>query len=297
MVAATAVPLQVRLEMAHASLQWLAESEHLRLLHIKGVAVDERLRWPGRQGSDADVLVSARDADALLAALLRQGWSLASDFRHGSSFEHAAALRHVQLGWADVHRYYPGFGGDPDTVFDRLWNEHETTMLAGVACPVPNLPAQALVLILHAARSPRSATAERDIEVCWRTATPELRAGIEDLVERLDAEVGFAAAVGDLDAYRDRPEYALWSVAAHGGSRLEEWRARISVAPTWRAKAAVLLRAPLVNTEHLAMVLWRPPTRVEVVREFFARPWRGVVDEFRTRRRRWRARRTRSDAG
>jgi hypothetical protein len=277
------VPLSVRLEMAHASLQWVADAENIRLLHIKGSAIDDRLRWPGRQGSDADVLVPARDAAALVDALQRHDWTLTSEFRHGSSFEHAAALRHEQFGWADVHRYYPGFGGDPDEMFDRLWADRGSIRLADVACAVPSVPAQALVLLLHAARSPGSGSAERDIDIAWHSADPELRAQVEELVDRLDAEVGFAAAVGDLDAYRDRPEYELWRVAARGGSRLDEWRARIKAAPTWRSRVSVVLRAPLVNTEHLAMVLWRRPTRLEVVREFFARPYRGVLDEVRTR--------------
>lgn len=277
------VPPRIRLEMGHAHLQWIADHEGVRLLHIKGVALDERLRWPGRQGTDADVLVSANDADAYVTALQRHGWVLGNAFQNNSSFEHAAALRHTDFGWADVHRYFPGFARDPDAVFDRLWRDHETIELAARSCAVPSLPAQILVLVLHAARSPGTGHSHQDLEASWEVADAEMRSAVRQLVDELDAQVGFAAALGGLEAYRDRPEYELWRVASQGGSRLDEWRARIRAAPDKRSKLSLVLRAPMVNTEHLAMVLWRQPTRLEIVREFFARPYRGVVDEVRTR--------------
>jgi hypothetical protein len=293
MVATAAdVPPRIRLEMGHAHLQWVADDAGLRLLHIKGVALDERLRWAGRQGTDADVIVPASDADAYVNALQRHGWVLGNAFENNSSFEHAAALRHVDFGWADVHRYFPGFAKDPDAVFDRLWDDHLTIELAGRWCAVPSLPAQRLVLILHAARSPGSGHSSHDIVASWDAADAEMRGEIEQLVEELDAHVGFAAAMGELAAYRDRPDYELWRVASQGGTRLEEWRARIKAAPTRRAAWTLVLRAPLVNVEHLTMVLWRRPSRREILSEFFARPGRAIRDELRTRRRRRRHRAT-----
>ena len=280
------VPPRVRLEMGHAHLQWVAAHEGIRLLHIKGVALDKRLSWPGREGTDADVLVPASDADGYVAALQRYGWVLGNDFKNNSSFEHAAALRHLDFGWADVHRYFPGFSTAPDKAFDRLWRDHGQIFIAGRLCAVPSLPAQALVLLLHAGRSPGAANAKQDVERSWDSADEDLRHDVLALVEELDAHVGFASAVGDLDAYHDRPDYELWRVASRGGSRLEEWRARIKAAPTRRAALTVVLRAPLVNVEHLAMVRSRPPTRREIVMEFFARLGRAVRDEWRTRRRR-----------
>jgi hypothetical protein len=157
--------------------------------------------------------------------------------------------------------------------------------LAGRPCAVPSLPAQVLVLILHAGRSPSSGHSHRDIEASWGAADPELRREIQRLLEELDAHLGFAAAMGGLDGYRERRDYELWRVASEGGTRLDEWRARIKAAPTRRAALTLVLRAPLVNVEHLAMVLSRPPTRWEILREFFARPGRAVQDEWRSRRR------------
>jgi hypothetical protein len=280
------VPTRVRIEMAHAHLQWVATAENVPLLHIKGAALDDRIRFPGREGSDADILVRASEADRYLVALQRYGWLLASHFRNGSSFEHAATLRHQELGWADVHRYNPGFALPPDEAFDVLWADRQSITLAGRRCDVPSLPAQALVLMLHAARSPQSGRAESDLQYAWRAADPELRADVTQLVERLDAHVGFAAATGHLDHFRSHPHYRLWKVASEGGTRLEEWWARFRAAPSIPDAIMLIVRVPLVNREHLAMVLWRAPTRSELVREFFARPLRAIRDEGAAWRRR-----------
>ena len=70
---------------------------------------------------------------------------------------------------------------------------------------------------------------------------------------------------------------------------MEEWVARVWAAPTPGAAIRLALRAPLVNTEHLAHRIGRKPTRLEVLREFVARPYRGVAQELaRLRRQRGR---------
>jgi hypothetical protein len=283
MVSEADVPTQVRMQMAHAHVQWVAQGRQVRLLHIKGLALDERLRWKGREGSDADILAPAGRAEELVDALQGAGWLVASTFRNGSAFEHAATLRHEEFGWADIHRGFPGLSGDPDETFDRLWADRGEREIGGFACAVPSLAAQTLVLLLHAARSP-GGRAALDIETVWDGATSEMRTEVLTLVDHLQAHVGFAAAVGNLDAYRDHAEYPLWRVASRGGTRVEEWRARVMAAPTWRAALALVVRAPLVNVQHLQMVLWRPPTRREIVVEFFARPVRGLTEELRALR-------------
>jgi hypothetical protein len=96
--------------------------------------------------------------------------------------------------------------------------------------------------------------------------------------------VGFAAGVGGLDVYGDRRDHDLWQVVSSGGTRVEEWRARIKAARSRRAALTLALRAPLVNTEHLAMVFGRPPSSREVAVEFFARPVRGVREQLSNRR-------------
>jgi hypothetical protein len=284
--AATTAPLEVRVEIAHAAVERMAERHGFRLLHVKGPALDDRLRWPGRFGTDADVLVPRRDAEGFLGVLQQSGWELHSRFENNSSFEHAATLWHTQWGYVDVHRTMPGFGIEPDAAFDLLWSRRASARIASIACPVPDHAGQALILILHAGRSRPSARATADLQAAWYTATPAEREAVEELVRELEADVGFAAAVGDLDAYRDAKDYHLWRVASRGGTRIDEWVARMRAAPSPGSALKLLGRSLVVNTDHLAMVRGHAPSRSEVVVEFFARFGRVVREEAVRRRRR-----------
>nr|NLI51550.1 nucleotidyltransferase family protein [Propionibacterium sp.] len=273
------VPLAVRVQLGHAAVQSVVDAVGARALHVKGYALDESLRWPGRVGTDVDVLVHPADVSAVLDGLARAGWRRQTSFETGSAFEHAATWVHEDFGYVDVHRFYPGLGDDPVRAFDAVWAERGSTELGGVACPVPSLDAQVLMVLLHAGRSQPSPRTQRDIAQVWEAADPARQASVRRLVDRLGAHVGFAAAVGGLDDYRDRPDYDLWRVSLRGGTRVEEWRARMRAARTLRARVRLVLRALLVNTDHLAAVLNREPTRAEVIGEFFRRGRRVLAEE------------------
>lgn len=277
-------PLAVRVAMAHAAVQHIAGSRGIDVLHIKGPALDRQVRWDGREGTDADVLVRASDAPALVTALQQAGWELRSRFENSSAFQHSATLWHHLWGYADVHRLFPGIGIDPDAAFERLWADHGETTIADVRCAVPSLAGQTLVLLLHAAREGGSPRSGADIRSAWDEAPPARRDDVLALVDELDAGVAFAAATGTLEEHRGARDYDLWAVSTHGGTRVQEWRARIKAAPTRREAARLALRAALVNTDHLAMVRGHQPSVVEIVVEFFARPARGLRETVRSRR-------------
>lgn len=279
------MPLGVRVQLGHAAVQSVVDAAGARALHVKGYALHESLRWEGRVGSDVDLLVAPADVAAVLSGLQRAGWRQQTDFETGSAFEHAATWVHDDFGYVDLHRFYPGLGDDHARAFEMVWAERGETQLGGVACPVPSVDAQALMMLLHAGRSRPTFRTRRDIAHVWESADAAQREAVRRLVGRLGADVGFAAAVGDLDAFRGRPDYELWRVSARGGTRIEEWLARVRAATSLRARLRLLLRAPLVNTEHLAAVLNRPPTRAEVVREFFDRARRVLAEERAARRR------------
>jgi hypothetical protein len=76
--------------------------------------------------------------------------------------------------------------------------------------------------------------------------------------------VALAAGIGELELHRGAPTYLLWRHFVEGGSRFDEWRARLAAAPTVRAKASLLTAAMRVNRDHLRMELGRPPTREDV---------------------------------
>ena len=275
----TSVPLSVRLRFGHAAVQRLAEEVGVDLLHIKGAAVDPSLRPGGYAGSDVDVMVRPDHVAAFDAALREHGWRLYTTFASGSPFGHAQTYLHDAWGYIDIHRSFPGIRIPAAAAFDRLWRDREPAEIAGVGCPVPSVPAQALLLILNAARS--RAPMRHDLEVAWVTADAERRAEIAALVDEFDAHLAFAASVGGLDRFRGERDYLLWKVVSSGGSRTEEWWARVLAAPTLGEAVRVVARAPLVNLDHLAARLGRRPTRLEVVAEFFGRPARAIGEGWR----------------
>jgi hypothetical protein len=279
------VPATVRIGFAHASVQHVADGLGTRVLHVKGAALDPTL-VPGRTYSDADVLVDPADVKRVLGVLRRHGWELINSFAYGSSFEHSATLRHPDFGLLDVHRIYPGAGPTPEAAFERLWEEHTAATLGGVACTVPSRDAQALLLLLHAARGGGDGKAANDIRAVWGGVDEEQRRAIRRWVDRLDAHLGFSIITGTLDDHADDPAYDLWRVASRGGTRLDEWRARLRAAQGARATLAVATRSLLVNVEHLEIVRGRPVKRREVVAEFFGRPVRGMREQHAARRRR-----------
>lgn len=284
---AAGVPLAIRVAVAHAAVQHVAAANGIDILHIKGPALDPEIIWEGRHGTDADVLVRASESPAIVDALQREGWELRSRFENSSAFQHSATLWHDLWGYVDVHRRFPGIALDPDMAFARLWADHGDKLIADVSCAVPSQAGQILIVLLHAAREGGSPRSIADVKAAWEDAPADRQAQVRALVEELEANVAFAAATGTLEDYRKSRDYDLWAVSLRGGTRLQEWKARIKAAPTVREALRLALRAPLVNTDHLAMVRGHEPSRIEIVVEFFARPARGIAESWGT----WRSKR------
>jgi len=277
------VPLPVRLRFGHAAVQRLAENIGVDMLHIKGAAVDPTLRPGNYAGTDVDVLVRPAQVPALDRAMRQHGWRLYSTFEYGSPFGHAQTYLHDAWGYVDLHRFFPGIKLEPGRAFDVFWSDRHETEIATVGCPVPHVTAQAVLLLLNAARAPRQARS--DVSAAWREASEEQRREIERLVGRLHAEVAFAAATGGLERYVNARDYRLWKVVSEGGSRSEEWWARIRAAPNVWAGLRIAARAPLVNVDHLAHRLGRTPTRRDIVLEFLRRPVSAIREVARVMRR------------
>ncbi len=268
------VPVGVRTHLAHAALQVIAQEARVQVLHVKGPAVDPSLGRPLRSATDADVVVRPTQVGRYVEALADHGWEHVTSFATGSVFEHAATFYHPSWGYADVHRVFPGMTATQ--AFAVLWADRRLQAVAGLPCPVPSLTAQRLLLLLHVARN-GSGSLDPDYERAWVRADAAERARIRRLAVSVGAQVGLAAALGELDRYAADPAHDLWFVLAHGGtSRLEEWRARFRAAPGPAAKTRVVARSLLVNTDHLAMRLGRRPSHGEVAAEFAGRLTRAV---------------------
>ncbi|REJ08019.1 hypothetical protein DY023_01785 [Microbacterium bovistercoris] len=267
--AAPRIPRHAQFALARAAVQVLADRLGVRVLHIKGDAVDPALRADPRPGSDIDVLADPRGIPLLHAVLLRHGWAVYSSFRFGSAFEHAQTYQHEQWGFLDLHRRFPGIRLDDQAAFDLLWNDRTARWTAGIRFDAPSVDAQAVLMVLNAARA-------GDVPAFWTRLDDATLRRCGALIDRLDARVAFAAATGDLAAYRRRREYLLWRVTTRGGPRIAEWWGRVIAQPTTAGSLRVIIGAPAVNTDLLAHRLGRPPTRPEVVGEFFSRGLRGV---------------------
>ena len=266
------MPLGARVHLAHAVVQKLAADADVDLLHLKGPAFLPDLRPPGRRSSDVDVLVRPSHLHRLISALESIGWEQRTDFATGSVFAHAANWWHDDWGWVDVHVIWPGVSIEPEQAYDVFAATAVRHPIAHIPCPVPDRTGQLLVLVLHAARSIGST----DADYAWSRADESERAAVRALAETLRAEVALAAGLGELENFRHDPTYALWRHVSTGGSRLDEWRARLAAAPSARARAKLLTDAFRVNRDHLRMELGHAPTREEVRRRQLLRVRRAA---------------------
>lgn len=287
MSTAAHVAVPIRVHLAHAAVQYIADECGADLLHVKGPALDERLLRPTltvgasaegdaparrrpRLSSDADVLVRPSHVVAFIEALRRHNWDVVAQFETGSIFEHAATLWNSHLGHVDVHRRFPGIRLDPAVAFENMWADRTIIEIAHRPCAVPSVDVQRLILLLHSARG--GGPSHPDAFV-WKDATQDERDRCQTLATAFDAEVALAAATGRLDEYADDPTASLWRIMAAGGvpNRLDEWIGRFRAASSFRERATVVRRALVVNTDHLAMQLGRRPTRREVFTHTFTR--------------------------
>lgn len=292
------VPLQARVRLIHGVLQVIADEADVDVLHIKGptvsaellasrVQVDpesgESIRIPiPRVSGDADVLVRSSRVEAFLRAAEARGWQRKSSFRSGSAFGHALNIYHPRLGSADVHRRFPGIGIEPERAFDELWARRQMITLGHRECAVPATSAQRLILLLHAARS--GGIRHIDTRLCWVDADATQRDEVRALAQTFEAELGLAAAIGELDQFKDHREYHLWRhfAVTDEASRLDEWRGRMRAAATLREKATVAVDFVTVNRDYLEERLGHRPSRREVVGAYLDR-WRKLLAELTKR--------------
>lgn len=279
------MPVDAAVAFAHAEVQAIAEDFGVDLLHIKGPALTESLRrpWPDdvtgtyRRSNDADVLVRPSHVRRFTAALNASGWRCLYDFADGSAFEHAATWARDDLSSVDVHRYFPGIEADPATAFDILWAAKESWQIAGIHCPVPDLTAQRLILLIHAARG-RSRRDQADRERAWFSLDDDGRSDVDDLADRLGARVALRAGTGRLETVRGERTYPLWRYLTSGETSLPAlWVARVRSAPTLRASARIGVRMLIPNRQRMTTQLGRAPSGREVVDAYRARFGLGVA--------------------
>lgn len=274
------LPHRVGIAFTHAAVQDATDAV-VDVLHIKGHAISPELmdHTQGTRGMDADILVRHAQVGLLFTTLEDIEWELYSDFEEGSSFEHAATLSHPRLASLDVHRRFPGISVHPDVAFDRLWQDRTTQTIAGITCTVPSVTAQRLILLLNTARG---GSGHRDRGIAWDNATNEEKRAVRELARELDAEVALASAIGELDRWKHRREYAMWHYLSTGtGSAAQLWWARIKAERTVVASIRRGFRLVLPTPHRMDLAARRELSP----RELAAAYWRRVKGFFQRRRR------------
>lgn len=108
------------------------------------------------------------------------------------------------------------------------------------------------------------------------------------LAEEFDAQVAFAAAIGELEGHRGEPEYLLWRHFSRGSqNRWDEWAGRWRAARGLRGKALVLRGFVSINPDLMRERIGREPRTGDYVAEYGLRVRSAAVDvarSVRTRR-------------
>lgn len=258
------VPLRARVLLAHATLASLMDRHGIRALHIKGYAALPGAYAEGRTSTDVDLLVAPGDVPAAATALAAEGWDLVTDFSEGSIFTHAATFRHVQLGYVDLHRRFPGIGLPAAEAFERLWNSHVSRIRAGRALPVLRLQEQRLLIILHAARD--VGRRRSDVSHIRTTATADEWAGLREAARSFEASAAWVAATDEDLPEADPDEVRLYRAMNTGREGAELFAVRWRHAGSLSARRRLVCDTVRVNRAHLAMDLGRDVTHRDALR-------------------------------
>lgn len=252
------VPLRARVLLAHAALARTLADAGIRALHIKGYAALDGSYVQQRSSTDVDLLVHPEDAPRTLEVLTAAGWPMVADFSEGSIFMHAATLRHVQLGYVDVHRLFPGIGLDPAEAFERLWSARVERVRAGHPLPVVHRGHQRLLIILHAARD--VSRRRLDVTHIRTTSSEEEWRGLQALAVEFGSQAAWQAATDEPLPGADPRQTALFRALNSNKTGLALFGPRWRASEGASAKARLIRDTLTVNRAHLAMDLGRKAT-------------------------------------
>lgn len=160
-------------ELAYLMVAKIARDEGIRALAVKGPAAAEYGLRSSRPVADADILVHPADFERLYRLLRQRGWHPRSGREAPRFLEwHSRTLIHDS--WPcdiDLHRYFPGFFGSPEDVFETLWAGRRVRRETSGTVLVPSPAGMAAVVALHAARAPGSERSRQD----WAAVAHALR--------------------------------------------------------------------------------------------------------------------------
>ncbi len=213
--------------LATAWADRFARQHGCRALVVKGSVLEAQGLRGHHESVDVDLMVDPAEFDRFVAALAEAGWhAMAPVNSIGIMDKHSATVLHEK--WPitiDVHRFFPGFLADPQTVFEALWQRRTTAVVAGVDVTTPDPVGHAAIAALHYLRhtSPGAITnlvdplAERTIVALGPEGLAELSAfagqtGSARTLALFLEKVGAPPAVDDpalAEAYRN------WEMNSH----------------------------------------------------------------------------------
>lgn len=226
----TALSIRDAVALCAAWADRFAKQHGCRALVIKGSILESQgLRGP-HESIDVDLLVDPAQFTSFAEALADAGWHAPKDSTDAGIMEkHSATVSHTH--WPitiDVHRYFPGFLAEPQTVFETFWERHTTTEIAGVHVNTPNPASHAALAALHYLRHPDSGLALINLPKLIELTPAALgETGLAELSE-IAAATGSATILAEFLADVGAPpaadapglESALrqWELNTHAGS-------------------------------------------------------------------------------
>ncbi len=249
----------------------------VRVLFIKGPFPAQQGLRPPKISVDIDLLVPPDEVDLATEVVAGDGWYRRDAARLRVAHEkHSETLLHpFWPNMIDLHRFWTGFIGDRDQIFDLLWNEREERRHECLRASTTEPRSSALLLALHDIRShgvrDLDSRLDRLASRCRAKWGPETGALLmetavalgaehtaEPFLRRLGVEVPKAAITAELHEW----EMQLRS----GGRSVEGWQLRFREAPLLTKPAVVLdalalrpgqLRALRPQTPPGVLAFWR----------------------------------------
>lgn len=268
------------LDLTQWWLQRTLDREGIRSLAIKGrIPAIQQLRAP-QPSADVDIWAAPADASSAADLLLARGWFEVTAKAPSVLAAHARAFRHADWNVeVDLHHAWPGFLCDSTDAFEFCWRTRESVRLMNQPVAVTSVPVSALMVALHALRSPRSIDAPASALAALAARLLEL----ESTESSLRAEMARAAralcccasaepllrAVGWWDSQyvahaqsEDQEQRRMWALQVHHGAtpavpalsmltrvrgraRLQVVWSALTASPSWR-DASMLGRARIL---------------------------------------------------
>lgn len=212
--------------LTSALIQWVADQAGIRILHVKGPAAENVLDFP-RTWSDVDVWVDPARMSDFMAHLEKVGF-IAGPKTPNSGWSHSVDMMPGPL-WgarADVHRRFPGVTIGDQAAFERLWADRGTLSLGGYPCTTPDRVAHALLIGLHAARSPQGSAKWVEASSAWDVLDGEGQFHLKALAGELGAQSALGVRWDAFASHSSDQDREYWAACANRDANAL-WRHRL----------------------------------------------------------------------